>query len=80
MSHQWSEIDNLCMDRALECAQRGELHVAPNPLVGCVIVDEDDVVIVRGGIGHSANPMPKFKRTRVLTPKTSLDSTSPPGT
>jgi diaminohydroxyphosphoribosylaminopyrimidine deaminase / 5-amino-6-(5-phosphoribosylamino)uracil reductase len=48
MSHQWSEIDNLCMDRALECAQRGELHVAPNPLVGCVIVDEDDVVIGSG--------------------------------
>ena len=32
------------MRRALELAQRGKLHVSPNPMVGCVIVYEDRII------------------------------------
>lgn len=32
------------MQRALDFAQKGKGHVAPNPLVGCVIVHEDKIV------------------------------------
>ena len=40
MSEVWSDLDNLCMDQALQIAQRGEFHAAPNPMVGCVIADD----------------------------------------
>lgn len=36
--------DELFMRRALELAQLGKGHVSPNPLVGCVIVHENEIV------------------------------------
>ena len=39
-----SEIDSLHMARALELARRGEGLVEPNPMVGCVIADDDEVI------------------------------------
>jgi diaminohydroxyphosphoribosylaminopyrimidine deaminase / 5-amino-6-(5-phosphoribosylamino)uracil reductase len=39
-----SEIDSLHMARALELARRGEGLVEPNPMVGCVIADDDGVI------------------------------------
>ena len=36
--------DNQYMRRALELASRGMGNVAPNPLVGCVIVKDDKIV------------------------------------
>jgi diaminohydroxyphosphoribosylaminopyrimidine deaminase/5-amino-6-(5-phosphoribosylamino)uracil reductase len=32
------------MQRALELAQQGQLHVAPNPMVGCVIVHKNTII------------------------------------
>lgn len=39
-----SELDSLFMARALELAARGQGHVEPNPVVGCVIVRDGSVV------------------------------------
>ena len=39
-----SEIDSLQMARALELARRGEGLVEPNPMVGCVIADDGEVI------------------------------------
>lgn len=39
-----SHIDAQHMDRALELAIRGEGHVEPNPMVGCLVVQQDLVV------------------------------------
>jgi diaminohydroxyphosphoribosylaminopyrimidine deaminase / 5-amino-6-(5-phosphoribosylamino)uracil reductase len=46
MSHQiaTTELDALHMARALELARRGEGSVEPNPMVGCVIADDDEVI------------------------------------
>ncbi|CAB0149652.1 Riboflavin biosynthesis protein RibD [Pseudidiomarina piscicola] len=38
------ELDAQHMQRALELAQRGAFSVAPNPLVGCVIVRDGEIV------------------------------------
>ena len=40
--------DTAAMSRALELARRGEGHVEPNPMVGCVIARGDEVI----GLGH----------------------------
>jgi diaminohydroxyphosphoribosylaminopyrimidine deaminase / 5-amino-6-(5-phosphoribosylamino)uracil reductase len=42
--------DEIWMQRALDLALLGEGHVAPNPLVGCVIVHNNQVI----GEGHHA--------------------------
>lgn len=42
--------DEIWMQRALDLALLGEGHVAPNPLVGCVIVRDNQVI----GEGHHA--------------------------
>lgn len=39
-----SEFDVRCMERALELARRGEGFVEPNPMVGCVIAQNDQIV------------------------------------
>jgi diaminohydroxyphosphoribosylaminopyrimidine deaminase/5-amino-6-(5-phosphoribosylamino)uracil reductase len=39
-----SEFDIRCMERALDLARRGEGFVEPNPMVGCVIAQGDQVV------------------------------------
>ncbi|MFN3378542.1 MAG: bifunctional diaminohydroxyphosphoribosylaminopyrimidine deaminase/5-amino-6-(5-phosphoribosylamino)uracil reductase RibD [Runella zeae] len=36
--------DNLYMDRALELAMLGSGHVSPNPMVGCVIVCDGQII------------------------------------
>ena len=37
-------LDSQMMSRALELARRGQGHVEPNPMVGCVIVQADEVI------------------------------------
>jgi diaminohydroxyphosphoribosylaminopyrimidine deaminase/5-amino-6-(5-phosphoribosylamino)uracil reductase len=37
-------LDQIFMQRALELAARGAGHVAPNPLVGCVVVHEGKII------------------------------------
>jgi len=39
-----SPVDCAHMARALELAERGQFSARPNPMVGCVIVNDDDVV------------------------------------
>src|SRR6267142_462355 len=39
-----STDDSTIMLRALDLARRGQGYVEPNPMVGCVIVRDDDVV------------------------------------
>ena len=40
----WTETDKAFMQRALDVAERGRGRVAPNPLVGCVLVKEGEVI------------------------------------
>ena len=40
----WDERDRALMARALELAQRGLYSARPNPMVGCVIEREGQVV------------------------------------
>ena len=42
--HFFMSIHELYMQRALELARHGELYVAPNPMVGCVIVYKDKII------------------------------------
>lgn len=41
---QWSEEDRARMQRAIEIAEFGRGKVSPNPLVGCVIVKDGEIV------------------------------------
>ena len=50
-SMQWSESDVQFMTRALEVAETGRGRVSPNPLVGCVLV-KDDQIIAEGWHDH----------------------------
>ncbi len=43
-----SEFDSACMRRALVLAQKGRGHVAPNPMVGAVIVNGQGAVLGEG--------------------------------
>ena len=47
----WSESDIKFMHRALAVAERGRGKVSPNPLVGCVLV-KDDQIIAEGWHDH----------------------------
>ena len=40
----FSSHDTACMQRVLELALRGQGQVAPNPLVGCVITKDNNVI------------------------------------
>ena len=40
----WTEKDEAFMQRALDVAERGRGRVAPNPLVGCVLVKDGEVI------------------------------------
>lgn len=40
----WTKEDEVFMQRALDVAERGRGRVAPNPLVGCVLVKEGQVI------------------------------------
>lgn len=42
--HSWSAIDRQWMQLALEIATRGEGHVEPNPMVGCVVARADTLI------------------------------------
>jgi diaminohydroxyphosphoribosylaminopyrimidine deaminase/5-amino-6-(5-phosphoribosylamino)uracil reductase len=41
---QFSELDQIYMKRALELSKLGIGYVSPNPLVGCVLVKDDQVI------------------------------------
>ncbi|MBJ24238.1 MAG: riboflavin biosynthesis protein RibD [Euryarchaeota archaeon] len=40
----WSESDIVFMERALEVAERGRGDVNPNPLVGCILVKDGEII------------------------------------
>ncbi len=40
----FSDADRGWMQRAIELARRGEVSVEPNPMVGCVIVRDEQLV------------------------------------
>ena len=40
----WTKEDEAFMQRALDIAERGRGRVAPNPLVGCVLVKEGEII------------------------------------
>ncbi|MAW23039.1 MAG: riboflavin biosynthesis protein RibD, partial [Euryarchaeota archaeon] len=40
----WTKEDETFMQRALDIAERGRGRVAPNPLVGCVLVKEGEII------------------------------------
>ena len=41
---QWSEADVRFMTRALEVAEIGRGRVSPNPMVGCVLVKDGEII------------------------------------
>jgi diaminohydroxyphosphoribosylaminopyrimidine deaminase/5-amino-6-(5-phosphoribosylamino)uracil reductase len=41
---KWSDADESCMRRAIELADSGRGRVAPNPLVGCVLAMDGDII------------------------------------
>jgi diaminohydroxyphosphoribosylaminopyrimidine deaminase/5-amino-6-(5-phosphoribosylamino)uracil reductase len=41
---EWSEDETSFMTRALEIAERGRTKVSPNPLVGCVLVKDGNII------------------------------------
>ena len=44
MNGEWSDADRVFMERALLVAERGRGKVSPNPLVGCVLVKDGNVI------------------------------------
>ncbi len=40
----WAETDVVFMQRALEVAERGRGKVSPNPLVGCILVKDNEII------------------------------------
>ncbi|NLB14694.1 MAG: riboflavin biosynthesis protein RibD, partial [Gammaproteobacteria bacterium] len=44
MKHAFSSTDHAMMARALRLAERGAYTTRPNPMVGCVIARDGDVV------------------------------------
>lgn len=46
--HPWSQRDFELMARAIKLARKGRFTTTPNPNVGCVIVDHQDVIVGEG--------------------------------
>lgn len=44
MSQETTNFDDLMMRRCFQLAQQGAGHVAPNPMVGCVIVHDKEII------------------------------------
>ena len=44
MASLWTADEKRFMQRALEVAERGRGKVSPNPLVGCVLVKDGEVI------------------------------------
>jgi len=44
MDHQWSNFDIACMHRAMELAEIGRGQVSPNPPVGCVLTQGEEII------------------------------------
>ena len=44
MAKPWSDDEHAFMSRALAVAERGRGKVSPNPLVGCVLVKDGEVI------------------------------------
>ena len=63
-----SPEDTPWMLRALELAERGRGSVEPNPLVGCVIVKEGQLV-AEGWHGHFGGPHAEIEALRAAGPK-----------
>ena len=50
MASPWTAAEEGFMRRALDVAERGRGRVSPNPLVGCVLVKEGQVIAEVGTI------------------------------
>ncbi len=44
----FSKIDTSMMARALKLAKKGKYYAHPNPMVGCVITDENNSILAEG--------------------------------
>jgi len=62
----FSEADRLHMQRALELSKQGEGHVEPNPMVGCVIA-ENEHVLAEGWHQHFGGPHAEVEALRRAT-------------
>ena len=56
MSADVSAADHACMGRALELARLGEYSTAPNPAVGCVLLDRDGALVGEGWHRRAGEP------------------------
>ena len=61
------------MRRAIELAEKGRHRVMPNPLVGCVLVRDEEIVAEGwhdhlGGL-HAARPPPEMRNMHRVFPK-----------
>ena len=53
---QFSKTDHQMMARAIQLAKRGEFTTAPNPNVGCVICNDEGVIVGEGWHKKSGTP------------------------
>lgn len=63
LSQQYTEFDRICMQRALDLAQRGCGFVEPNPMVGCVIARRNRIV-AEGWHGRFGGPHAEVEALR----------------
>jgi diaminohydroxyphosphoribosylaminopyrimidine deaminase/5-amino-6-(5-phosphoribosylamino)uracil reductase len=69
MSTKWTKNDTRCMAHALKIAQRGSFEVAPNPLVGAVIVDADGHILGSGWHEKFGGPHAEVNAFNSLPPE-----------
>lgn len=75
-------MDELYMRRALELAESGRGYVSPNPMVGCVIVHEDQIIgegfhEIYGGPHAEVNAINSVKNPDLLSESTAYVSLEP---
>lgn len=77
-----SEMDQRFMRRALELAENGRGNVSPNPMVGCVIVNDDKIIgegfhQIFGGSHAEVNAIKSVKNQELLKNSTAYVTLEP---
>jgi len=70
---QFTNKDRIWMQRALSLAELGRGYVSPNPLVGCVIVDENGDVIGEGYHERYGQPHAEVQAVRSVKDQNKLN-------
>ena len=78
----WTPSDERWMRRALELAQKGQLTTWPNPMVGCVVVENNQILGEgwhrRFGEGHAeVNALDKIEENKDLSGATAYVTLEP---